>query len=151
MRSKALLILGLVLILGFVNIQIFRHERDLAQGARLVLKLQPRDPRSLMQGDYMRLNYDLANQITDATNREFVFLKPGRHGLATEPLFHEAPGTVKLRYRVHDHQVLFDIESFFFQEGEASKYERARYVELRVTPAGIPRIVHLLDENFQVI
>ncbi len=29
----------------------------------VLLRLAPVDPRSLMQGDYMRLNYELARQL----------------------------------------------------------------------------------------
>jgi uncharacterized membrane-anchored protein len=150
-NSKILLILGLLLILGFTNSKIYRHEKDLVQGKRVVLKLQPRDPRSLMQGDYMVLSYELANRLRPTEDSGFIYLKPGPNALATESSYSPGTGAVKLKYRVHEDRVLFDIESYFFQEGQASKYQVAKYVELRVTEEGVPRIVHLLDENLQVI
>jgi uncharacterized membrane-anchored protein len=150
-NPKTLLILGLLLVLGFVNSQIYRYERELQDGRRLVLKLQPRDPRSLMQGDYMTLSYELANQFATSELAGFVWLMPGPNDLATEAFYSDAPGRLKLKFRVQNGQVLFDIESYFFQEGQAEKFQKAKYVELRVSSDGVPRIVHLLDENFQVI
>lgn len=149
-KFKALLMLGLFLIFGVVNSQIYWHENALNQGGRLVLKLQPRDPRSYMQGDYMILNYELADRIPTDEKDGVVYLRPGPNDLATEPV-QESDGALKLRYRVRDGQVLFGIESYFFQEGQATRYQVARFVELRVSPQGTPSILHLLDEDFQVI
>ena len=52
---------------------------------------------------------------------------------------------------LHNGKVVFDIESFFFQEGMGSRYQRARYVELRVSPQGVPHIVQLRDEKLEVL
>ena len=44
-------------MLAVFNVAIYRNERLLASGETLYLELAPVDPRSLMQGDYMRLRY----------------------------------------------------------------------------------------------
>jgi uncharacterized membrane-anchored protein len=62
-RRAAGLIAGLMLILVVVNVSIARYERILASGTRVVLALAPVDPRSLMQGDYMALRFDVAEQL----------------------------------------------------------------------------------------
>lgn len=55
---------GLVLMLVVVNWGIYQHENTLAHGDAVVLELAPVDPRSLMQGDYMALEFDIARQLT---------------------------------------------------------------------------------------
>jgi len=54
---------GLLIILAVANAGIYEREQILAHGRRVVLELAPVDPRSLMQGDYMRLNFDVANKV----------------------------------------------------------------------------------------
>ena len=148
MRSdRSLLLLGLVLILLFVNVQIFRYERAITRGETIILKLLPQDPRSLMQGDYMRLRYELATNFEPQPEGGLIYLKPDAQGVADKPVPKETPGAVPLRYRVLGGRVFFDIETYFFQEGMASRYERARYVELRVDSRGVPHILRLLGEN----
>ncbi|MBS0976300.1 GDYXXLXY domain-containing protein, partial [Serratia rubidaea] len=43
-----------------VNLSIYQKEQQLRQGRVAILQLAPVDPRSLMQGDYMALDYALA-------------------------------------------------------------------------------------------
>ena len=58
--NKKILPVGLAVlsILLFV-LMIARHEWHLANSQSIYVKLQPVDPRSLIQGDYMALNYQL--------------------------------------------------------------------------------------------
>ena len=55
-------------ILIFVNLLIFSKEQILENGDTLLLQLAPRDPRSLLQGDYMILRYTLAAKIGAGLN-----------------------------------------------------------------------------------
>ncbi len=52
-----LVIMGLVLVLGVANYNIGQKQQVVENGQQVLLKLRPVDPRSLMQGDYMRLRY----------------------------------------------------------------------------------------------
>ncbi len=56
----------------------------LTDGQLILLELAPVDPRSLMQGDYMRLNYDISNNInTDSiSKRGFCVVKLKENGVA---------------------------------------------------------------------
>ena len=45
-------------------------------------------------------------------------------------------GEVKLHYRVRRWNVRLGAESYFFEEGHAADYARAKYGELRVTSGG---------------
>lgn len=57
---------GLLLALVVVNHGIVQRERILSDGHVLLLELQPVDPRSLMQGDYMALRFSAGDDIRDA-------------------------------------------------------------------------------------
>ena len=47
----------MIALFGGVNYKVQQFEDVLATGKPVVLKIAPVDPRSLMQGDYMVLNY----------------------------------------------------------------------------------------------
>jgi uncharacterized membrane-anchored protein len=55
-----------VVILAVINVSILQKERHLADGRVVYLELAPVDPRSLMQGDYMTLNFAIQDQIRQA-------------------------------------------------------------------------------------
>ena len=62
MRNKVAIIAGLIVLI-LVNWSIAGKERHLKEGRIVYLELAPVDPRSLMQGDYMALNFKLANEL----------------------------------------------------------------------------------------
>jgi uncharacterized membrane-anchored protein len=107
-----------------------------------------------MQGDYMRLDYAIARQIgglatdwpatgqivvrLDATNvAHFV-----RRRMPGEQL---APGEHALTYRRRDWRLRIGTDAFHFQEGEAERYRKARYGELRVSRSGETVLIGLRD------
>jgi uncharacterized membrane-anchored protein len=57
---------GLLLALAVANQGIVQRERILSDGRVLLLELAPVDPRSLMQGDYMALQFAAADDIRKA-------------------------------------------------------------------------------------
>ena len=148
-RSRGL-IFGFLLIMILVNVQILFKERDIATGRRLVLALAPVDPRSLMQGDYMTLRYQIANDVPPGDSG-YISLKPDTNDFAETVTTEEGESTLKLRFSRVNGRVQFGIESFLFQEGERSTYQAAKYAELRVSESGVPTLVNLLDENFRVV
>lgn len=143
MRKAAALVAG-VLILLLVNLGIVARERLLTQGRVVLLELSPVDPRSLMQGDYMRLSFAVADRAVpngatrSADGRLVVALDPRGIGRfrrlgGTEPLSRDE---VALRYRVRNGQMKFATNAFFFQEGQAKAFETARFGEFRVDTDG---------------
>lgn len=65
LSSKArvwLAVLAGILVLIAVNVSIYQREQLLQHGRFVLLELAPVDPRSLMQGDYMALRFEVANQ-----------------------------------------------------------------------------------------
>ena len=68
-RQLALLLSGLAIVAG-INATVWRYERAMSSGEVVLLRLAPVDPRSLMQGDYMRLNYEIARELASSDARE---------------------------------------------------------------------------------
>lgn len=143
MRKAVLLLTGLV-ILAFVNFGIYQRERLVTEGRVVLLRLGPVDPRSLMQGDYMRLDFEVAGQafpvtaVPKADGHVVVLLDPqgiGRFRRLADgrPL---APGEVALRYRIRNGRPNFATNAYFFEEGRADHYARAEYGEFRVAADG---------------
>lgn len=81
-----ILILWLVAIGGllFVNYGIYGKEMLIRNGDPVLLKLAPVDPRSLIQGDYMDLRYDIAVGLEDddIPRRGKLVIQLDRNGVA---------------------------------------------------------------------
>ena len=54
---KTVLAVNLVLVLLFFAFSVVQKETLIGKGTEVLLRLAPVDPRSMMQGDYMALNY----------------------------------------------------------------------------------------------
>ena len=147
---RAVILLTLGVILAAVNLSIYRHEQILRHGREILLRLAPVDPRSLMQGDYMRLRFELARKIQDALLRDrlphtsgsgLVQVNVTPEGIARFQRLcgDKAPcdaDAVILRYTLRRGRVRLGTDAFFFPEGEAKKYEVARYGVFRVGEDG---------------
>ena len=159
MRKLIALVAGLA-VLAIVNFGIYQRELLLTRGRIVLLELAPVDPRSLMQGDYMRLNFALANQAFPFGRRTaladghiVVALDANRVGRFRRlddgrPL---APGEIALRYRVRGGQPNFATNAYFFEEGQAGAYEGAAYGEFRVGDDGEMILTGLRNARFQAL
>lgn len=145
-----------VLVFAAANGLIAHKESVLRSGRRMLLRLAPRDPRSLIQGDYMVLRYALARgpaaqAIKDAPADGRIVVSLDADEVARFARVHRgeplAAGEFLLRYRRRG-GLRLGAESFFFQEGHARHYERARYGELRVAAGGESVLVGLRGEDF---
>lgn len=150
MQSK--IVIGMLLvILAVMNFSIVSKEQHLKQGDTVYLKLAPVDPRSLMQGDYMALRFDAADQLYSALQSSSnKTLKSTHNGQIVVRLDDNKVGTfqkifqgkplqeneLKLNYRVRDDNIKFATNAFFFEEGTAELYEQARYGEFKVSEKG---------------
>lgn len=150
---------GLLLVLVAAGWSVLENERILADGQVVRLALAPVDPRSLMQGDYMALNYAVQDRLRDSRPFEdgFVVVQVDARGVGTfvrtqpraAPV---SPDEVALRYRVRydsrrsiRNSLRFATNAFFFEEGSGPRYAQAKYGEFRVGANGEPRLVALLD------
>jgi uncharacterized membrane-anchored protein len=151
-RTRILILVGALLVLGAVNFSIVGKERVKRDGAVVFLDLAPVDPRSIMQGDYMTLRFRLAQDI-----RSTVSPLPAEGGTALAPVTigkdrignlvrGGQPGDVRIRYRIRKGEVWLGTNAFFFEEGKDARYAPARYGEFRVDPtSGEAVLVGLRD------
>ncbi len=142
----------------------YKKEDTLKNGTVLRLKLAPIDPRSLMQGDYMRLNFALLGKVNkklletskkvsklillldDKNEGEFIRFMDEQN-LKNNEIF------LNFTYTKNGKNARSKISttSYFFEEGSGKKYEKAKYGEFRVAKNGEAILVHLLDDKFKLI
>ncbi len=146
----------LIFILAFVNFLILKKEEIRSEGKKMLLKLAPVDPRSLMQGDYMILRYAIARRIPKykLKNKGNLVVSLDKNNVAkfvrldeNEPL---KVGEYFLSYKNRD-GVWLGAESFFFQEGNAELYSNAQYAELMVDKSGKSLLIELGGKDFNRI
>src|SRR5690606_313872 len=133
----------------------------LNNGAVVKLQIEPLDPRSLLQGDYVRLNYTISTLPADVAEtleetdhvRLQVVLAPdanGVHGFKRVYERGEALGADEIMltgkwsgYR----EVYYGIETYFVPEGTGLEVERnAAYAYVRVGAGGDALLERLSDK-----
>ena len=156
----------LILTLGIAQFTIHQNEDVLENGESIVLKLAPKDPRSLMQGDYMELNYDLLQQVSEVLPNEglanrtiYALLTLEQNHVATlcrvefeKPAnFEGCAQGIYLPLTLDSYWNLsLPTHQFFFPEGKASYYNQAQYGEYRFKE-GRALLLRLLDEDLKVL
>ena len=162
---RALLLLGTVAVLGVVNGGAFLNERLLRDGRLVLLELAPRDPRSIMQGDYMTLRFTVTGDVYGA----LADLADGRGGtdgigaIRRMVLAVDANGVGRfarlddgrplgadeswLAFRSERNRVRLASDAWFFEEGTAARYEAARYGGFRIAPDGRALLASVHDED----
>ncbi|HTV02591.1 MAG TPA: GDYXXLXY domain-containing protein [Luteitalea sp.] len=158
MIARVLIVVGLLASLGLTGWEVARKERLLKTGETIVLELAPVDPRSLMQGDYMRLDYAIGRRVESAhtwPRDGAVIVRNDERGVAEfvrrdegQPL---QTGEHRLTYRRRGTNVRVGTDAFYFQEGTADVYASARYGEMRVGEDGTSVLVGLRDANLEAI
>ena len=164
MKVKTILplVLALLSIVIFV-LMILKNEHHLNNAQSVYVRLQPVDPRSILQGDYMALNYDLglegvnAEQIEnqawiksyaqlDAQNRviktRFDAQQIARGLSKSVPLILKNPDNLL--------ESLYPAaNSFLFAEGLEPCYRNAQYAHLSVKADGQTLLLGLADQNLK--
>lgn len=129
---------------------IIGNQQHLKKSESLYIELQPVDPRSLIQGDYMRLNYELhlpelanADMTPDFIHNKahilaYVQLDAMRRVVATS--FEPQAGAVQKLMLKNPHNYFEGLypstQSFLFAEGLGECYEQAKYAEFKVNRDG---------------
>ena len=146
--KPSILIVTSLLVLGSLNWLIVGKERALRSGRTVLCKLAPLDPRSIMQGDYMVLRYEVTEAAGERVPEEIfdghLVLSLDADNVATfQRVDDETPlaaNEVRVRFRRRSQSVRWGLqigaESYFFQEGRAEHFEDAKYGELKVAPDG---------------
>jgi uncharacterized membrane-anchored protein len=158
MFARAITALGAILVLLAVNHSIRAKERIIDTGEPIYLALAPVDPRSLMQGDYMALRFQLADQIEAAQLDERssgysrVPIQVDARQVAT--LATPGSGTKQrfIRYRLREGRVWLGTNAYFFEEGSADRFNDARFGEFRLDrESGEAVLVGLRDAELRAL
>ena len=162
--TRAVVLTGLSVLatVAAVGSGIWQNETILTQGRRVFIALAPVDPRSLMRGDYMALNFR-APRLPRASKTQprpempvWAIAAVDANDVATVeryayPGAQNLVGDLILKINVQRRRVVIGTNAFFFEEGTGERYARARFGEFRVGATGKPILVGLADENLQRI
>ncbi len=168
MKKYFSLILALATILIFVGL-VAKNEWHLHHSKNIFIELRPVDPRSILQGDYMALAYELnlqslkalagseskaldqvifnhssvpAKVILDSQNRVVRTILDSNNSFAGQSLILKNPEN-----RL---QALYPASrSFLFAEGLAQCYQKAKYAEFKVNTKGEAILFDLRGERLQ--
>ncbi|WP_109077599.1 GDYXXLXY domain-containing protein [Aggregatibacter kilianii] len=177
-KVKPLIALCTVLVILLpLNYKVWQFENVLATGKPVVLKIAPVDPRSIMQGDYMSLNYailtDIRAQLNESANHSENLIdevpEPKQRPKRLYALIHQDEQGVATLCRVESRipTDFFDCvpdvylpinnvgwfptlpsQEYFFAEGKGQHYAQAEYAEYRFKD-GILLLARLLDKDLK--
>ena len=167
----------LIVLLGAVNYKVQQFEDVLATGKPVVLKIAPADPRSLMQGDYMVLNYAIlselqqsqfsseSNESNETTGidelspsgkKAYILVHLDKNHVATlceaqseiPTDFKHCTPNVYLPIRYKGWSPELPSQDYFFAEGKGEYYAQSEYAEYRFKD-GILLLARLLDKDLK--
>jgi len=164
-RRNYIIVATLILFALFFVRAVMQKEETIKEGRLVLLPLAPVDPRSLMQGDYMRLNYALNADLRatnikkeDLNKRGYILLalddqnRGTFKGISKDLPAVDGEDVIAVKYFNWDG---FDLsvgaESYFFQEGKDSLYEQAKFGGLRIDQQGNSVLIGLYKENLERI
>lgn len=159
-------VLTVIIVLVMTNINISKKQDLISNGENLYLKLAPVDPRSLMQGDYMRLRFELGDKIRERlqlinNNRTIpktngiAVIEKDKNNIGTfVSLFNNQNLTANqflIHYKYRDFQVYFTTDAFYFQEGKASHYQKSEFGLYKINKQGEMILVNMADKNLKIL
>ncbi|WP_151744682.1 GDYXXLXY domain-containing protein [Acinetobacter calcoaceticus] len=168
MKKYFSLILTIATTLFFVGL-IAKNEWHLYHSKSIFIELKPVDPRSILQGDYMALAYELNLQTPkplaekeNETLNQRIFNYASIHAKVSldshnkvirtilEPNNLSAEQTLILKNPENRYQALYPASrSFLFAEGLAQCYQKAKYAEFKVNTKGEAILFDLRGEGLQ--
>ena len=130
MRTKIMIALS-VLVLAALNYGIYEKEQIKEHGQTLLLELAPVDPRSLMQGDYMRLRYAIerntpTKELASYQKRGYIVILPDENNVAKFVRFHKEEDLSENEKLLHFHR----------------KYKMCRLLASSTEPTPLYRSIH---------
>ena len=146
--------------LAIANGAIWQKQELIAQGQPVYVALAPVDPRSLMQGDFMRLRFHLPDvperEALLRADRPMAVAQRDERGVAelrriALPNEALAPGELRIALTPKNGDWVLVTDAWFFREGEAARFEQARFGEFRVGDDGRALLVGMADAQLQAI
>ncbi|MDR6549284.1 GDYXXLXY domain-containing protein [Paenibacillus qinlingensis] len=160
--NRWLIALLILLQVGAMSLQIGKSEYLLSHGKLIKLQLEPLDPRSLIQGDYVRLRYTISlppmyqNNLEERTGKGkvAVVLAPSGNSEVYEfrreykPGESLSPEEIRLNGEREGYEgIVYGIENFFIPEGTGREYEqKAKFAEVKVSTNGDAILVRLTEK-----
>jgi uncharacterized membrane-anchored protein len=157
-----IIVLNLIGLIIYFNWSVLAKEKTLNEGKLVLLELMPVDPRSLMQGDYMNLDYQI-NALPEGTSvdkRGYCILKQKQDHTVTRVRFQSdlknlKPDEIAIKYFSNQtyfgKEIHIGAESYFFEEGMAKKFASTRYGGLKIDQDGNSILIGLYDQNRNLI
>lgn len=158
--APGLVLVGLVAALAISSQTIVANEHLIANGERVFVELGPRDPRSLMQGDFMALRFNLPTEAMrhQPRNGEPPYAAGKRDDRGVVRLTRIVsqstpiePDEVRMALTLKNGRWIVVTDAWFFEEGTAKRWEAARFGEFRLLPDGRALLVGLADQNLTAI
>jgi uncharacterized membrane-anchored protein/uncharacterized membrane protein len=157
-RAVASLALSALATVAVVNKALGDKEQLITHGEPVLVELGPRDPRSRMQGDFMALtppSMPMAVNRTLGATKPVVIARRDARGVATierldeDPRAAMPPGLIRIELTPKHGQWFIASDAWFFKEGQAKRFEAARFGEYRVLPNGRALLVGLRNDQLQ--
>lgn len=156
-RPKVDILASLLIVLAAVNLSIWQKEKLIRTGVPVLVALAPADPRSLLQGDYMRLRFELPSiddHNSPSRGEKAVGLREPS-GVTRLTRFDDGralkPGELKINLVTKNGTRTLVTDAWFFAEGDAERWEAARYGEFRVDDSGAALLVGMRDDKLRPI
>ena len=156
--ALALIALATLATAGVGGMAVLGAENVLSNGRIVYIALRPVDPRSLIQGDYMAVAFDVDKlpppreingevlALADIDARSIAKIQ----GLA-EPGARPAPGQIAVKLRQKSRRWFVGTDAYFFEEGRADAFASAKYGQFRLGPDGRLLLVAMTDAELNVI
>ena len=143
------LLVVITLQVVFIAYVTFDKERHIRHGEQIKLQLEPIDPRSLIQGDYVRLQYDISTiEGVDEWGKVQVILRKDDTGVhrfvgiysvngkkGNPHLYRESD--VLVNGNIYGNTIIYGIETYFVPEKTGLNIQqRARFAYVRVSQSG---------------
>lgn len=156
-RTQTSFLLSGLLVLGIVNGAIWQKEQLIKTGTAVFVALAPVDPRSLMQGDYMSLRFAMPTYEPDGADEHpfipRVVARSDERGIAQLLRYHNgktlANGEFLIDLTRKHGDWIFVTDAWYFKEGDALRWSKARYGEFRLQPDGKALLVGLRGPNLE--
>ncbi len=152
-------LLSSVILFAVINTMIYQNESQLQQSREILLPLAPVDPRSLLQGDYMVFNYVLTNDLNNYYIKHklkrpsvgYVVVTTDNKNIASFVKVYAGENLTNHQFKIKfffRKLFSFGIENYFFEEGKAGHFAKARYAVVKITPSGKAILIALKDKDF---
>jgi len=157
LRDRARIIvlaITIATVLLVINVEIAGKEKIVRNGETVLLRIAPRDPRSLLQGDYMALRYTMAATVAreaeqSGMNDGTAVIELGELNEARFVSLYTGQqlqdGQQLLQYRKRGESVRLASDAYFFEEGSGQEYRNASFGEIRVNANGDAVLIGLRD------